>query len=182
MPCRHLFTVSALGLLVALTGCPRATEPDAMFPDASPVADQPVGEPAYLETAEAFVSAIQAGEPQQAWELLTEEAQKRLPAEQFAVEMGEMSPSGHKLVSHVATEQAAFVLMALEGAETMPVAGQALLLRPVGEQWRVSFFVPQAPGDVGTEGLVLQKTAEREFTLTWTGSGGAAQSLVMTEF
>lgn len=171
------------GLLLAmLCGCPRPAQPPVPPPDAGTPPITPEQRPAYLDTAESFLAFLERGEPGKAWELLTEEAQKALPAEQLASDLAGVRPAGHKVVAHVGTPQAAYVLVALQGAATTPSRGLGLLLRPVGDTWRVSFFMPQAPDEVKGDDLALQKTGAREFTLTWTAASGSPQSLVITEF
>ena len=187
---RGSLIIATVIVVVAAAGCARRPAPDAMMPDASPPPGAVEEEPAYLAAAKAFVSAIQQGNPEQAWELLTDEAKKTLPAEQFNRQMGELRPSGYHVVTHVATEQAAYVLVGFESAEAvapeatqMPASGLGLLLRPTEEdRWRVSFFVPQSDKDVGPDDLALSKTGEHQFTLTWTSDEGASRSLTMTEF
>ena len=184
---RHLLAAALLILTALLAGCPRATAPDTMMPDASPVPGQPEEEAAYLPTAEAFVSGLQRGELAEAHALLTEEGRKTLSAEQFATEMQELQPDGYQIASHVATEEAALVMVSFEAVdatapEALPTSGMTLLLRPVEDGWRVAFFVPQGPPEGGLTDPALTRSDERQWTVTWIGPEGSVQSLILTEF
>lgn len=178
----HLISALCLSLVLVVSGCSRGLRPPTSTPEALPehVAAQP--QPAYLQVVQDFVGALQRAEPQKAWELLTEKAQHTFTVEQFAADTAQIRPADYKVVVQAATPQAAFVLVAFEGGEQLPTPGMGLLLRSVGETWRVSFFMPQAPDEVKADDLALQKTGEREFTLTWTGAQGSPQSLIITEF
>ena len=183
---RRYATVAVIvGVVLILAGCARTTRNGAMTPDIGPEAPgQP--EPPYLPAAEAFVTALEQGQTDQAYQMMTEAARKTIPAQQFNTDMGDIGAAGHRVAAQAATEDAAFVLLRFENSgpispTSQHLSGIELLLRKVGESWQVSFFMPTSDTGEGMNDLALTKTGPRDYTVSWAGPDGSPRSLTIRE-
>ncbi len=184
---RHLLALLLICLVPMVLGCPRlappAPEPE-LPPEPPPVVEP---EPEYLEAANAFFSAIVAGKSADAYVLLTDGARGFLTEEQFVSGMSELNIDSHNVAAHVAAGDVAYVVTNLESVaavapEAMPASAYGLLLRKVGEDWRVSFFLPQTDS-VGLSDLTLTPGEEEgQYTISWVDADGEERYMAVTEF
>ncbi len=185
---RYLLALPLTCLVLMTLGCPQlappAPEPE-LPPEPPPVIE---AEAEYLKVADAFFSAIEQGEPAKAYALLTDGARDFLTEEQFASGMSELNFASHTVAAHVVAGDAAYVVTNLESVEAvapeaMPASSYGLLLRKVGEDWRVSFFLPQTADSVGLSDLTLTPGEEEgQYTISWVDADGGERYMAVTEF
>ncbi len=187
MSIRVSVALTLAAALIVAAGCARRVVAPVTDPPPEPEAVQQPADESYLPVADAFVSALERGEPVKAHELLTASARNTIPADEFASQLADFSAVSHNEVAHVGAEDAAYVLVSFDSPEavapeaiTMP--GMGMLLLRDGEDWAVAFFLPQSENDIGLIDLHLAPAEDGAWTISWIGANDQAQTLTLIPF
>ena len=188
--CKPVAVAMLLVALVALiAGCSRMTWDVQTVPEVHPDESMAAAEtePEVAGVADDFFGALAGDHLEDAYLLLTDEAQETLEYEQFESDLTWLGVKSHEVIAEVQQDDAAYVVARVEAApaseDVEPLnTGFGLLLRRTEEGWRISFFTPQGEVYDAYPDLSLEEVGDGQFTLRYTDLEGASWTVTIVEF
>ncbi len=187
--CKPLAITALFVAFVALMpGCSRMTwEAPQVAPEVHPEQSTAAAEESEVtQVADDFLAALAGDHLEDAYLLLTDDAQKALGYEQFDSDLTWLGVKSHKVIAQAVKGDAAYVVVRVEAApkskdvKAMTTAF-GLLLRATDEGWRISFFAPHAEVYDAYPDLALEEVGEGRFKVTYTEPDGAPFTLTVVE-
>lgn len=160
------------GVLVALRFMPRSGDGSVLPIElAKPLRPQP----AYLQTANQFLTNWAEGNTAGMYNLLSDHYKQLIPEKDFAAQIEEIKLTNPHPVAHTGTNEAAYVIARVETTQpsgTRPIVGYSLLLKSENGQWRVALFIAEEKVAEKYTDLKLAPGKEKSWIVTYQDEQG----------